>query len=79
MTRTACFSFSFQTLDDAKVVADALLPEIIHRIPKTKVEIKIENTILLLTITAKELSSLRAACNSYLRWIDTAIKVAKLG
>jgi tRNA threonylcarbamoyladenosine modification (KEOPS) complex Pcc1 subunit len=78
MTKTAIFSFFFQSCDDAQVVADALTPEILHRIPKTKVEVQVEEKTLILNISAKELSSLRAACNSYLRWVDTAVKVAQL-
>ena len=78
MSKTASFTFSFHSADDAKIIANALLPEIVHRIPKTRVELQVEKKDLLLTVTAKEVSSLRAAVNSYLRWIDTAVKVARL-
>ena len=73
----ANFIFNFDSKKEAKIIADTLLPEIKHKIPKTNVEIKISENKLSLFINANDLSSLRAACNSYLRWINTALNVKK--
>lgn len=75
--KRVCFFLDFENLDDTRVVYNSLNPEIKQKIPKTKIKIKLEKTILKIDIEANDLSSLRAACNSYLRWINTAISVKK--
>jgi tRNA threonylcarbamoyladenosine modification (KEOPS) complex Pcc1 subunit len=71
------FILDFDTISDAKVVFDSLNPEIKHKIPKTKIQVNLEEKVLKFEIIADDISSLRAASNSYLRWINTALKVKK--
>ena len=71
------FVFDFDSIKEVKVVAESLNPEIQHKIPKTDIEISIIKKTLFLNIEAKDVSSLRAACNSYLRWINTALNVSR--
>lgn len=71
------FILDFENFDDARVVHDALNPEIKHKIPKTKIEVRIKETVLKINIEANDISCLRAACNSYLRWTNTALSVKK--
>ena len=75
--RKANFVLVFDSEEEARIVAESLSPEIKHRIPKTKVEVSLSNKTFSLEIEAKDISSLRAACNSYLRWIKTALDVKK--
>jgi tRNA threonylcarbamoyladenosine modification (KEOPS) complex Pcc1 subunit len=75
--RNANFIFNFDSKKEATIIAETLKPEIKHKIPKTDVEISLSGKKILLKITAKDLSSLRAACNSYMRWINTALNVKK--
>ena len=75
--KKVCFVLDFENLDDARVVYDSLNPEIKHKIPKTRIKVKFEETVLKIDIEANDISSLRAACNSYLRWINTALSVKK--
>lgn len=75
--KKAKFIFSFDSEDEAKIVAESLNPEIKHKIPKTNVEVSLDGKTFLLEIEANDISSLRAACNSYLRWINTALNVKK--
>jgi len=75
--RKASFVLVFDSEEEARIVAESLSPEIKHRIPKTKVEVSLSNKTFSLEIEAKDISSLRAACNSYLRWIKTALDVKK--
>jgi tRNA threonylcarbamoyladenosine modification (KEOPS) complex Pcc1 subunit len=75
--RSACFVFDFDTKKEAEVVARSLDPEIKHKIPKTDVKVSLLNKTFTIEIQAKDTSSLRAACNSYLRWINTALNVEK--
>jgi tRNA threonylcarbamoyladenosine modification (KEOPS) complex Pcc1 subunit len=75
--KTASFVFNFDSEEEARIVAESLDPEIKQKIPKTKVQVTLSSNTFSINIEAKDLSSLRAACNSYLRWIDTALKVKK--
>ncbi|MCU0850668.1 MAG: hypothetical protein MUC80_05245 [Candidatus Thermoplasmatota archaeon] len=78
MTKKATFLFCFPSSKDASVVAQSLSPEIKHKIPKSMVTFSINEKKLTMVIEAEDLSSLRAACNSYLRWIQTALSVKQL-
>ncbi len=78
MTHSVSFSIPFPSNREAQIIADALAPEASQRIPKSSVDITVNDTILNLKIGAEDVSSLRAACNSYLRWIQTAISVHDL-
>lgn len=78
MTKKATFLFSFSSSEDASVIAQSLSPETKHKIPKSMVTFFINEKKLTMVIEAEDLSSLRAACNSYLRWIQTALSVKQL-
>ena len=72
----AVFVFKFDFNEDAEIIKKSVYPEIKHRIPKTNVEIGFKNDkSLFLKIVTEDVSSLRASCNSYLRWIKTAFDV----
>jgi tRNA threonylcarbamoyladenosine modification (KEOPS) complex Pcc1 subunit len=75
--RSASFIFNFDSKKEAEIIAETLKPEIKHKIPKTDVEISLSENKICLKINAKDISSLRAAINSYLRWINTALNVKK--
>jgi tRNA threonylcarbamoyladenosine modification (KEOPS) complex Pcc1 subunit len=75
--KTAKFVFNFDSEEDARIIAESLDPEIKNKIPKTNVMVSLSNKTFSLEIQAKDVSSLRAACNSYLRWINTALDVKK--
>jgi len=75
--KKASFTINFDSENDVKIIADSINPEIKHKIPKTDVNLSISGKKLFLEIQAKDISSLRAAINSYLRWINTALNVKK--
>ena len=60
---------------DARIVIKSISPEIKNNIPNTSVSLCYSNKKIYLDITSENLNSLRAACNSYLRWINTANNV----
>ena len=78
MSQKASFIFTFKSHDKAELIATAISPEVKHKIPKTIVTLTITKNILALNIESNDVTNLRAACNSYLRWINTAIKVNHL-
>ena len=73
--KAACFNLEFDTACEAEIVYNSVNPEVKHKIPKTKINICLNGKTLELKIEAKDTSSLRAACNSYLKWINTALSV----
>jgi len=75
--KSARFVFNFDSEEEAKIIAESLNPEIKHKIPKTNVKVTLLEKSFTLEIQTKDISSLRAACNSYLRWINTALNVKK--
>ena len=75
--RSASFVLEFDTKKEAEVVARSLGPEIKNKIPKTDVMVSLSEKTFTIEIQANDTSSLRAACNSYLRWINTALNVEK--
>lgn len=77
MKKAAKFEFIFDTPEEAKIVAKSLDPEIKNKIPKTDIKVSLSENVFTLEIEANDISSLRAACNSYLRWINTALSVKK--
>ena len=66
---------SMDSAFDARIVVESISPEIKNKIPNTKINLYVSNEKIFLDIISKNLSSLRAACNSYLRWINTANNV----
>ncbi|UCF11891.1 MAG: hypothetical protein JSW06_07565 [Thermoplasmatales archaeon] len=78
MKKKATFIFNFDSFKDAAIVAESLSPEVKHKIPKANVEISLSKNALSLKIESDDVSTLRAACNSYLRWVNTAINVNQL-
>jgi tRNA threonylcarbamoyladenosine modification (KEOPS) complex Pcc1 subunit len=78
MTNQARFLLHFPSAKDACVVSQSLSPEIQHKIPKAAVTFSVDKKTLVVIIESEDVSSLRAACNSYLRWISTALAVKQL-
>ncbi len=75
--KKATFTFELdETTSD--IVAKSLLPESKRSMPRTKVEIENKKGKLILNIKAEDNSALRAAINSYLRWIKTGIDMSKI-
>ena len=78
MSKKASFNFIFDSSNQAEIIAKSLNPELKQKIPHTNVKISTDDNNLFLDIESIDTSSLRAACNSYLRWINTAISVHNL-
>ena len=67
----------FDTPHEAAVWS-ALFPEIGREVPRTHVEISHEAGEIILSIDAADIGALRAALNSYLRWIAVSEDIAKI-
>ena len=62
---------------DARVVLEALRPEMGRDVPKARVSVRASRSRMVLMIDAEDTSALRAAVNSYLRWADVASRVRR--
>ena len=67
--------FTCDSIQDAEIIEQSLSPEIHQKIPKSDVSLTRSGKILTLTVKSSDVSSLRASCNSYLRWIQTVLAV----
>ena len=64
--------------DAALAAKAAILPESEREIQRTSVSVITEEKWLMLSITAEDTTSLRAAINSYMRWIKVAMDTTKM-
>ncbi len=62
----------------AKTVLRSLAPEVGREIPRTRVELLSEDEAVILKIDAADISALRAALNSYLRWMKISEEIGKI-
>jgi len=61
---------------DLEIVYKALMPEALKpATTRSKADLKIEDTFLVLTVEAKDTVALRAALNAYLRWVSAVCDV----
>jgi tRNA threonylcarbamoyladenosine modification (KEOPS) complex Pcc1 subunit len=58
-----------------KIIVGSLLPEAGRSVPKTQVNISENNAGIQLVIEAETTNSLRAALNSYLRWLNCVVSI----
>lgn len=71
----AKFKIPFNSEEEAKIILKSISPEIKKKISNTEINLHLTKNIIFLEIRSKNTSSLRAACNSYLRWINTAYSI----
>lgn len=76
MRASAVIRLKLPSKKDLGIVYEALLPETAKPATiRSKAELKIENTFLVLAVKAKDTVALRAALNAYLRWISAICSV----
>lgn len=67
----------------ASIIGDALLPEVERPTSdRSRVSVETGIDVVKISIEASDISALRAALNSYLRWIESildVVEVARLG
>lgn len=63
----------------ANAIARALAPEARGELPKARAVVELRDGAIRIAIVADDLASLRAAVNSYARWVDAAGRAAGVG
>ena len=62
--------------DIAAIVEESLIPEAKHPIsPRSKVEVEAKEGELVISMEASDVTALRAAFNSYIRWVGAIMNV----
>ncbi|HOB38374.1 MAG TPA: KEOPS complex subunit Pcc1 [Methanomassiliicoccaceae archaeon] len=62
----------------ATALMGALSPEVGREIPRTRVELSRDDGDIVLNVEASDLGALRAALNSYLRWIEISEQISNM-
>jgi tRNA threonylcarbamoyladenosine modification (KEOPS) complex Pcc1 subunit len=75
LNRHINLSITFSSKEQAQIISKSLEPEIQKDIPNVKIDLKQKNAEIVLSFSALYTNVLRAAINSYIRWIETAYKV----
>jgi tRNA threonylcarbamoyladenosine modification (KEOPS) complex Pcc1 subunit len=77
--RKAFIRISFTSKEKSKIVFEALKPETLSQpAARSKVEVQLEKSAIMLQIKARDTTALRAATNAYLRWIYSTQKVLEV-
>ena len=75
----AILEFRFNSKDEALNVYKAVLPEVKSKISEgTRVNLLLYGKTLRLTIDADNISKLRAAINSYGRWVNLSLDIWRI-
>ena len=61
----------------SKVIQGSLSPELGERIPRTRIVVERREDEIMVKIEADDQNALRAALNSYIRWMNVAEETAK--
>lgn len=64
--------------DETALLRESLAPETSRTIPRTSVDIREVGDKLHIEIQASDVNALRAAINSYLRWVSVGIEAVAL-
>ena len=62
----------------APAVMGALSPEVGREIPRSQVRLTRDGEDIILDVEATDLGALRAALNSYLRWIEVSEEISSM-
>jgi tRNA threonylcarbamoyladenosine modification (KEOPS) complex Pcc1 subunit len=76
--RTGRIKILFDSADQSRIVLESLSPEAEEILQGIDLKIKLSKAQVILEIEAGDTSSLRATCNSYLRWIDAMLKILEV-
>lgn len=70
--------FEFDAGASTRIIYEALLPELGEDYQRTKTTLKLEDNVLILKVEAKDMVSMRAALNGWLRLIKITYEIITL-
>ena len=73
------FIVEFDSAEDASIVYNSMLPEIeAETNERSRTNLTLDSKKLVINIISKDIVSLRASINSYVRWINLSEKILKI-
>ena len=64
---------------DAEIIYNSISPEVTYaRNDRSVTDIELKENKIILTINSKDVVSLRASINSYVRWINLSLEILKI-
>ena len=73
------FSIDLDNIHDAKIVYNSIKPEISYeRNERSVSKISLEEKSIVINIFSRDIVSLRASMNSYIRWINLSLEILKI-
>jgi KEOPS complex subunit Pcc1 len=63
--------------DSSEFLVRILRPETRREIPRTEVDLNVRENDLVITVRAEDVNALRAALNSYMRWLKLALDTGR--
>lgn len=73
------FIVDFDSRDEAEIIYNSISPEIEYEDnDRSKAIISLKDNSIVISIRSKDIVSLRASINSYIRWINLSIKILKI-
>ncbi|MBQ6443703.1 MAG: hypothetical protein IJJ11_03370 [Methanosphaera sp.] len=73
------FIVEFDSAEDASIVYNSILPEIeAETNERSRTNLTLDSKKLVINIISKDIVSLRASINSYVRWINLSEKILKI-
>lgn len=70
--------FRFEAGAGARIIYEALLPELGEDYQRTKTSLKLEDNVLVLKVEARDMVSMRAALNGWLRLVKITHEMCSL-
>lgn len=69
----------FDSIREANIIYNSINPELSFSTnDRSKTEMEVEKNIITITITSKDVVSLRASIHSYVRWIKLSTEILKI-
>lgn len=73
------FEIEFDNSHDAKIIYNSISPELsFSRNDRSTTSMTLEDKSIVIKINSKDVVSLRASINSYVRWINLSIEILKI-
>lgn len=73
------FRVDLDSLHDAEIVYNSIKPEISYeRNERSVSKISLEEKSIVINIFSRDIISLRASMNSYIRWINLSLEILKI-
>lgn len=73
------FVLEMDTPEEARIIFNSIKPEIdFEQNERSKTDIRLDSNEIFINIESRDVVSLRASINSYVRWINLSLKILKI-